>query len=227
MLVLGIRWDYARACRPYISSLSLILLTSLSRLHRQCHNFRSSCRSRCRGQGRSCGRSTCYSRSRCRGPGRCPGRFRCREVIIILIIIIIIIKVVKYSYLYNNLDSTGVLIGQQMCFHWAMKHKNDLSDTPVLLSPSCENLQFHERNKAISTRFVYRLLFVKSKNYNFVKELKHVFRAFIGWWKPSSLICSRIPPNVHFGFHPLYSTRKMFYFVYIILIKILLPEWQP
>ena len=32
--------------------------------------------------------------------------------------------------LYNNLDSisTCVLIGQQVCFHSAMKHENDVSD---------------------------------------------------------------------------------------------------
>ena len=27
-------------------------------------------------------------------------------------------------------------------------------------------------------------LFVKTENYNFIKEIKYVFRAFIAWWKP-------------------------------------------
>ena len=33
-----------------------------------------------------------------------------------------------------------VMIGQQVCFHSAMKHENDMSNV-VWLSPSCENLQ--------------------------------------------------------------------------------------
>ena len=32
------------------------------------------------------------------------------------------------SFVINNLDSTCVLIGQQVCFHSAMKHENDVSN---------------------------------------------------------------------------------------------------
>ena len=62
-------------------------------------------------------------------------------------------------------------------------------------------------------------LFVKLENNDFIKEIKHALRAFIGWWKLGkvcensrvcenprlclgfSLICSRVLPNVRFGFH--------------------------
>ena len=46
-----------------------------------------------------------------------------------------------------------VLIGQQVCFHGAMKRDNDLRN----MAPNCKNLQFHERNKNVHTPFVYRL----------------------------------------------------------------------
>ena len=38
-----------------------------------------------------------------------------------------------------------VLIGQQVCFHSAMKHENDVKQYGWL-SPSCDYSQFHERN---------------------------------------------------------------------------------
>ena len=61
-------------------------------------------------------------------------------------------------------------------------------------------------------------LFVKTEN-NFIKEIKHVFCAFIACWKPwqslwefsifrFSLICSRILPNVYLGFHQAMKARR-------------------
>ena len=61
-------------------------------------------------------------------------------------------------------------------FHSAMKHVNDVSNA-VWLSPSCENLQH-----AGSSYIVF--LFVKTENDNFIKEIKHVVRASIAYWKP-------------------------------------------
>ena len=45
------------------------------------------------------------------------------------------------AFYKHNLDSTWVLIGQQACFHSAMKNENDVSNV-VSLSPICENLQY-------------------------------------------------------------------------------------
>ena len=44
------------------------------------------------------------------------------------------------------------------------------------LSPSCENLQFYERNKTIHTRFVYRLVKLEINNfiYQCTKEAVNV-----------------------------------------------------
>ena len=56
-----------------------------------------------------------------------------------------------------------ILIGQQDCFHRAMKLKNDMSS---------DNSQFHERNITIYVRALYIVfLFVKSENDNFIKEI--------------------------------------------------------
>ena len=48
-------------------------------------------------------------------------------------------------FIKNNLDSMCILIGLQVCFHSAMNHENDVNNMGWF-SPSCENLQFHERN---------------------------------------------------------------------------------
>ena len=70
-----------------------------------------------------------------------------------------------FNNFINNLDRTCVLIGIQVCFHRAMKHENDVSNW-LPLYPSCEKLQFHERNLSIH---IY--LFVKTKNNNSIKEI--------------------------------------------------------
>ena len=55
-----------------------------------------------------------------------------------------------------------VLMGLQLYFHKAMKHENDLAIW-LPLSPSCEKLQFHERNLSIRTRFAQSLSLLKRK----------------------------------------------------------------
>ena len=121
-----------------------------------------------------------------------------------------------------NLDSTCVLIGLQVCFHSAMKHENDVSQCGWL-SPSCENL-----------RASYILfLFVETENSNFIKEIKHVVRASIAWWRPRQSLwefSSRWKPSTAFRvftdqlsnspkrsprFSPGYEegTEYMFYFL--------------
>ena len=112
------------------------------------------------------------------------------------------------------MDSTWVLIGQQVCFPSVMKRENDVSSV-VWPSPNCENLQY-----------VYIVfLFVKTEN-DFIKEIKHVFRAFIACWKPRQclwefssrwkLICYRILLNVRLGFHQAMKARKTWFISYVI-----------
>ena len=90
----------------------------------------------------------------------------------------------RLSLLSNNLNSTCVLIGLQVCFHSAMKHENDVSNV-VWLSPSCEKLQFHERNQSIHVYELHISSFslLNTEN-NFIKEIKHVILSFKAWWKP-------------------------------------------
>ena len=63
-----------------------------------------------------------------------------------------------------------------------MKHENSVSAGYDWLSPSCENLHFHERKKTVHTRFAYIVfLFVKSENNTeiHIKEIKHVLLSYI------------------------------------------------
>ena len=39
------------------------------------------------------------------------------------------------------------------------------------------------------TRFLYRLSLCNNENYNFIKEIKHVFCASIACWKPGQSLC--------------------------------------
>ena len=59
-----------------------------------------------------------------------------------------------------------------------MKFENDVSD--IIGSPSFKNLKFHEKNRTIHNRFIYRFLFVKSEN-EFIEKRKHVFSYNIVW----------------------------------------------
>ena len=85
--------------------------------------------------------------------------------------------------LQNNKSSKCVLIGQQVCFHSAMKHENDVT---IWLTVS-EIWEFTVRTSYIV------FLFVKTENDNFIKEIKHVVRASIACWKPrQSSTASRV-----------------------------------
>ena len=61
-----------------------------------------------------------------------------------------------------------------------MKHENDVSNA-VWLSPSCENLQFHKWIKE-HIRAWY-IVFVKTENNNFIKEINYVLRGEKNMWK--------------------------------------------
>ena len=110
-----------------------------------------------------------------------------------------------------------VLIVLQVCFHSAMKHENDVSNVIGCLQ-IVRIYSFMKEIKVYIRASYIVFLFVKIKN-NFIKEIKHVLRAFIALWKPrqslwellsrwkastaslSSSICFLILPNVRLGFH--------------------------
>ena len=69
--------------------------------------------------------------------------------------------------LWHNLDSTCVLIGQQVCFHSAMKHKNDVSDMFCCLQ--VVGIYSFIKKKLHICAFYIVFLFVKSENNNFRK----------------------------------------------------------
>ena len=77
------------------------------------------------------------------------------------------------------------LIGQQVCFHSVNKHKNDVSNMAFSVSKLWEFTVSWKKLKYTYIRASYIVfLFVKAKNNNFIKEIKHVIRSFIAWWKP-------------------------------------------
>ena len=74
-----------------------------------------------------------------------------------------------------------LLIGQQVCFHNAMKHKNDVRNM-VCCFQVVRIYSFMKEIKVYLSASYIVFLFVKTEN-NFIKEIKHVLRAFIAWWK--------------------------------------------
>ena len=67
-----------------------------------------------------------------------------------------------------------------MCFHSAMKFGNGVSDMGLCL----QIVKFYSYVKLVTLyiRASYIVfLFVKSKNINFIKEIKHFLCAFIVW----------------------------------------------
>ena len=72
------------------------------------------------------------------------------------------------------MDSTCILIGQQVCFSSTTKHENDVSYMIDCLQVVRSYIQFYERNKRAS-HIVF--LFVKSETNNFINDIKHVLRA--------------------------------------------------
>ena len=98
----------------------------------------------------------------------------------------------KFSQLW---DSQTTLLTPFSCFIALWKHTCRPIKTHVLsrlmtwaiwfaLSPSCEKLQCHKRNYGVQSASCIVFLFVKTENNNFIKEIKHVIRAFIPLWKP-------------------------------------------
>ena len=118
------------------------------------------------------------------------------------------------------MDSRCVSIGQQVCFDVAMKHENEVSDEISCLPV----IKFNSLMKEIKLCALYiGFLFVKSENDYFIKEIIHVFRAFIDRWKfrqrlwkilsrwktlGFSLIYSWILPKVRLSFHQDITTRR-------------------
>ena len=76
-----------------------------------------------------------------------------------------------------------VLIGQEMCFHSVMKHENDVSNVVSCLQV-VKIYSFMKEIKVYIRALHIVFLFFKKKNNNFIKEIKHVVRASIAWWKP-------------------------------------------
>ena len=73
-----------------------------------------------------------------------------------------------------------VLIDLQVCFHSAMKHKNDVSNMVDCLQV-VKIYSFMKEIKVIIHASYIVFLFVKTKNDNFVKETKQFLCAFIAW----------------------------------------------
>ena len=69
-----------------------------------------------------------------------------------------------------------------MCFHCAMKHENDVNDIVGYLQV-VRICSFMKEIKVFIRASYIVFVFVKMENSN-IKEIKHVLRAFIAWWKP-------------------------------------------
>ena len=69
------------------------------------------------------------------------------------------------------------LIGQKVCFHSAMKHENDLIGC-------LQAVRIYSFMKEINT-YMFRIssfsLLSRKIYKNFIKEIQHVFLAFIAW----------------------------------------------
>ena len=83
----------------------------------------------------------------------------------------------------HNLDSTCVLIGLQVYFLSAMKHDNNVIDMVGCLQV-VRIYSFMEEIKLCIRASYIVFFFFKTENNNFIKEIKHVFRAFISCSKP-------------------------------------------
>ena len=81
------------------------------------------------------------------------------------------------------MDSTCVLIGQRVCFHSAMNYENDVSNMVGCLQV-VKIWNFTKETKLYKRASEIVFLFVMMQNNNLIKEIQHVLRAFIAWWKP-------------------------------------------
>ena len=64
-----------------------------------------------------------------------------------------------------------------------MKHEHDVSNMVGCLQV-VRIYSFMKEIKVYIRASYISFLFVKTENNNFIKEIKHVLRAFIAWWKP-------------------------------------------
>ena len=121
---------------------------------------------------------------------------------------------------------TCILIGQQVCFHSAMKHENNVSNMVGCL-PSCENLQFHLKKwkytfvLCISSFSLLRWKIIYNRNkmlqylwfHNLVKTEVNVYENSWAGENPwlhlgFLLICSQILPNFHLSFHQAVKAER-------------------
>ena len=72
------------------------------------------------------------------------------------------------------------MIGLKVCFHSAMKHKNYVSNVVGLLQV-VRIYNFMKEMTLYSRASYIVFFFAKTENNNFIKEIKHVLRAFIAW----------------------------------------------
>ena len=123
------------------------------------------------------------------------------------------------------MDSLCIMTGQQVCFHSAIKHANDVSN--MVISKLWGFTVSWKKFKYCILCIVYTVfLFVKIENSNFIKEIKHVLRAFVAWWKSCENFLTGKNSKLHLRFSllnspeclPLFSPgyedmEKMFYFL--------------
>ena len=84
----------------------------------------------------------------------------------------------KYVRIFDVERGYSILmVNQQVCFHSVMKHENDVGDTIGCL----EVVRIYSFRKEIKLASYIAFLFVKSETNNFIKEIKHILRAFIVW----------------------------------------------
>ena len=82
------------------------------------------------------------------------------------------------------MDSSCVLIGLQVCFHSAMKHEKWREQYGWCCLQVVRIYSFMKKIEVYICASYIVFLFVKTENTNFIKEIKHVLRAFIARWKP-------------------------------------------
>ena len=103
-----------------------------------------------------------------------------------------------------------------------MKHESEVSHIVGCL-PVVTTYSFMKEIKVYTSASYIDFLFVKMENIKFIKDIKRVFRGFIGWWKPrrtfmrilEQVIYSRInSPKRLARFSPGYEgTENMFNFL--------------
>ena len=120
------------------------------------------------------------------------------------------------------MDSTCVLIGQQVCFHSAMKRKNDVRNTIGCLQ-IVRIYSFMEEIKSYVYICASYIVFPFAKLEIFINEIKHVLLGKVCENSQAGenpvlrfeflLTCFRILTSVRLGFSQAMKVRRMFYFL--------------